>query len=893
VSAHLPPHSTAQPSATSGSAVLIVDARGRIELASPGAAALWQKQASELTGDFLPNLFVFDVTSSEPDLLQAQWDVIQAGAAARPISLQLQPKGAAAFEATVRLEPAGGEPARFFFFVSRPAPSPAASGAVGTAAPGSDHHLTVLSERSPFGFFDLNFVRQETVLSTAWKRMLGYTDASLPSVYESWLALIHPDDSAAAPDKLAGRAPSTGARPFTVEYRMKHARGHYLWVQSVGVQLFAPNGALQRVVGAHLDITERKEMEESSLRAEERLTLLGERGRVALFDLDFAASTAWFSPAFKALVGFGEDELADEPASLLRVLPPEESTGGLPAYFSTRQPGQNVYHDTMRLRHRNGADVWAYAGVLRLLSRKKELQRVLGFLSPLPEGSAATPLAGLSAEQFSTVLAEVHEGVLLVDARDCVVFVNSPAERLLGRLADDVIQQPAADVFRVVHRLSGVAAENPIDRALTSGEVTPLNNEYALERPSGPPVPVLLSCRAVVDASGQTAGAVVVFRNPDEMGLTPEELVRANRFESLGQLAGGIAHDFNNLLTTILGGVSLAKDNRDNSGLENSERACLAAKALSKQLLTFAKGGAGTRQIIKTEELLNDAVRLAAAGSTVKIELSAPADVATIRVDRAQMLQVFQNLLINAIQAMPAGQGNIWVTAGNVSIAENQVPPLPAGSYVAIEVRDNGSGIQPEHLQKIFDPFFTTKKAGTGLGLATVVSIVKRHDGQIGLDSEFGVGTTFTVFLPRAEQEAPVEARRAPAFNVATRTGRILFMDDDPHISHLTAQMLTSLEYKYDLAKDGEEAIKFYQRYLNIGRPYDLVIMDLTVIGGMGGEQCFKHLRELDPNVRAIVASGYDNDEMARQFLDMGFCGYLTKPYRIGDLGRIIKKVIG
>jgi nitrogen-specific signal transduction histidine kinase/CheY-like chemotaxis protein len=403
----------------------------------------------------------------------------------------------------------------------------------------------------------------------------------------------------------------------------------------------------------------------------------------------------------------------------------------------------------------------------------------------------------------------------------------------------------------------------------------------------------VFSTRPVIDAAGRPVGAVVVFRHPGEMNLTPEELVRSNRFEALGQLAGGIAHDFNNLLTTILGGVSMAKENRDYSGLENSERACMAAKALSKQLLSFSKGGTAVRQVVKTADILTDSVRLAAAGSTVKVDVQVAPETGTVCVDRAQMLQVFQNLIINAIQAMTTGQGRIAITAGNIQLEDGQVAPLPAGNYVAIEVRDNGSGIKPENLQKIFDSFFTTKKTGTGLGLATVLSIVKRHGGQMGVDSEVGVGTAFTVFLPPADQPEEVEARRAPSFNVANRTGRILFMDDDPSICTLTGGMLEGLGYKYDLAKNGEEAVQFYKRYLNIGRPYDAVIMDLTIIGGMGGEAAFKLMRELHPEVRAIIASGYDNEDMARQFLDLGFCGYLTKPYRVGDLGRIIKKVLG
>jgi PAS domain S-box-containing protein len=887
---------TTPPSFLSGQAVLVLDAAGRIELANPVAAALWQAKTGELIGDHLPNLFTFEVTSDDPDWLAAQWEVLLASALAQPTPLRLQPKEAGAFDAVLRIEKAAEEPLRYFAYVSRvlrPIAAPAGESAAGTASP-VDGLLGILNDRSPLGFYDLNFVKQEAYYSPTWKRMAGHTDASLPNTFDALHALIHPDDSSAAPDKLTGRATSTGSRPFSVEYRLKHARGHYLWVQSTGVQLFAPNGALQRVVGAHLDITERKELEEQALHAEERIAALGERGRFALFELDFTGGATWLSPAFKHLLGFEEDELADEPESFLRALPPEDSTGGLAGFFSTKHPGQPVYFDALRLRHRNGTDLWGYAGIIRVLSRRKELQRVLGYVAPMPEGVAAQSAGGLSADQFSVILAELREAVLLTDARDQVVYVNAAAERILARAAEQLIGRSASEVFRLVHRLSGAPGESPVEKALTTGEATPLNNEFALEREAGAkPVPVVFSCRAVADAGGQAAGTVVVFRNPDEMTLTPEELVKTNRFDSLGQLAGGIAHDYNNLLTTILGGISLALDNRDYSALENASKACDAAKALSKQLLMFSKGGTGTRQVIRAADLLRDAIRVASSGSTVKVELEAPGDLATIQVDRAQLLQVFQNLIINAIQAMPTGQGNVWVTAGNVTLAEGQIPPLAAGQYVAIEVRDNGSGIKPEHLEKIFDPFFTTKKTGTGLGLATVLSIVKRHGGQIGLDSELGVGTTFTVFLPRAEQEEVVEARRAPSLNVATRTNRVLFMDDDPEISRLTEGMLTGMGYKCDLARNGEEAVTLYKRYLNIQRPYDVVIMDLTVIGGMGGEECFRKLRELHPDVRAIVASGYDSDDMVKQFLDLGFMGYLTKPYRVGDLARVIKKVLG
>ncbi len=883
-------HQTGKLLPHASSVVLVLDTDGRILVASAAACTLWQANHAELAGDLLPNLFSFDVTSRESSWVQSQWEVLLAAAQAHPISLRLQPKEAAPFDVTVRLEKAGDAPVRYFAYVTLP-PASVSAPPFPTAIP-QDSFLTQLHDRSPLGFFDLNFQKDEVYYSPTWKRMLGYTDVALSNTYEAWLSLIHPDDSSAAPDRQA-RIGATGTRQFSLEFRMRHAEGHYVWVQSVGVQVFGPNGALQRVMGVHLDIADRKEFEEATLRAEDRMQQLGDRGRAGLFDLDFAAGVYWMSPGFKSLLGFSDAELPDTIESVLRALPMEETAGGLPAYFLAQHPNQLSYFDTLRLRHRENREVRVYAGIVRHISRRKELQRVVGFALPLTGDEALDAGPGLPAAHLAVLMAELAEAVVLADAAGQVIHLNAKAEQLLGRTNEESIGLPASELFRLVHRESREPGESPIAKAIASGDSTALNAEFSLDTGTGEPRPIVFSTRAVLDATNLPVGAVVVFRLPGEMSLSPEELVRANRFVSLGELAGGIAHDFNNLLTTILGGISLAKDLHDNSGLRNSEDACEAAKRLSRQLLTFSRGGTGVRQIVKPSEIITEAQRLAAAGSTVRIELNFSPDVGNVCVDRAQMLQVFQNLIINAIQAMPTGQGQIWISTANVVLTEGQVAPLPPGHYVQIAVQDNGSGIKAEHLSKIFEPFFTTKRTGTGLGLATVLSIVKRHGGQIGVDSELGRGTAFTVFLPLADQPEVVEARRRPTLNYATQTGRILFMDDDEQIRLLTKSMIESLEYKCDLARDGEEAVQLYKRYLNIGRPYDIVIMDLTIIGGMGGEQTFKVLRELHPEVCAIIASGYDNEEMRRQFLDMGFYGYLTKPYRVGEIGRMIRKVLG
>ncbi|HVU24921.1 MAG TPA: PAS domain-containing protein [Opitutus sp.] len=870
-------------SATDSAAVFLLDAAGRVIHANHAARALWQAGDESLAGESFPALFAFDIVSSEPDFLEAQWDVILDSARNRDATLAAQPRSGAPCDVRVRLEQLPDDS-----YLAVVATAPAAAPA---AAPATEGAFALLADKGAAGFFDLDLKSGRVFYSPSWKKILGYVDAELPDTIETWRELIHPDDSAAAPDQLA-RKHASGSRPFSVEFRMRHRLGHWVWIQSIGVQLLSPAGELERVVGLHLDITERKDFEESSLANDERLELLGGVGPLGAFDLNFAAGKFWLSPVWKKTLGYRADELPDDLATFATALPPDESSLGVETWFLLRAPGKSSFVERVVLVGKNGTPVPVLLATHRVLTRKRDLARAIGFICAAP--GAATDAAATEGPLFDDAFAALAEGVLVTDATGKILRVNPAGARLLGRKPEELSGQPLADIFRLVNRESNQPGNDPIDRAIAADDPLPLISEDALvaSDPAAAPRPIVWTARAVRDPEGNSRSAVIVFRDPEEMSLTPEELVKANRFESLGLLAGGIAHDFNNLLTTILGGVSLAKDNRDYTALEDSEKACLTAKGLTKQLLAFAKGGAGTQSVVASKEILDDAVKIAAAGTTAEVVVTVPEGTEPVRVDRAQILQVFQNLVVNALQAMPPPphQPRVQLQAGNATLAAEQVPPLPPGDYVQFEVRDNANGIPPENLEKIFDPFFTTKKHGTGLGLATVLSIVRKHGGQVGVASTVGAGTAFTIFLPRADAPVEVQARKAPSLRFGT--GRVLFMDDDPKIAALTGTMLQSLDYKYDIAKNGDEAIVFYKRYLNIGRPYDAVIMDITVIGGMGGEECFKVLRELDPDVRAIVSSGYDNEDMARRFLDMGFCGYLTKPYRVTDLGKILKTVL-
>jgi PAS domain S-box-containing protein len=747
-----------------------------------------------------------------------------------------------------------------------------------------------LLQHGAIGFFDLDVRTGRASYSPTWKRMLGYGDDSVPDTIEAWRGLVHPDDSAAAPDQL-GKRINGGQRPFDVEFRMRHQDGRWLWIQCVGVQFLSSSGDVERVVGLNLDISERKEVEEDSLINDERLELLS-TGSLGVFDLDFSHDTYWFSPGWGALLGYRENEISHELDTFLGSLGSEEQAGGVDSWIRSRSGDRATFALRECLSGKDGQPVSVHMSVHQVLTRRRELSRVVGFISP---DSGESIVSGRPASLVEQALAALAEGVIVTDATGRITSINPAACRLLRIKSDDALGSPAADVFRLVQRETGLPADDPITRALSETDPLPQLTDSALpaESANDSPRPIIWTARTCRDAGGNPEGVVILFRDPAEISLTPDELLKANRLESLGIVAGGIAHDFNDLLTTILGGISLAKEQNASAVLEESEKACLSAKELTKQLLTFAKGGSIAHSVMSAEEILNAAVKLASAGSDAAINVEIAEGTKPVRVDRLQLTQVFQNLIINALQAMPAPphRPQVQLRAANTSLTEDQIPPLPAGDYVEFEVRDNAIGILPENLEQIFDPFFTTRKHGTGLGLATALSIVRKHGGQIGVGSTPGEGTVFTVFVPCADAPALPPAQTAPSLRF--RTGRILFMDDDPRITALTATMLESLEYKFDVARDGSEAIQLYQRYFNVGRPYDAVILDITVVGGMGGEECFKHLRDCDPEIRAIISTGYDHDATGHNFIDQGFCGYLTKPYRIAELGKVLKAVLG
>ncbi len=504
-------------------------------------------------------------------------------------------------------------------------------------------------------------------------------------------------------------------------------------------------------------------------------------------------------------------------------------------------------------------------------------------------------------ERLSAILSSIHEGVIATDDQYRILFMNQYAQEILGLDEEDYFKK---NIRELSYIRSGPCSNEEIKlikKTIESGQSYYPDRLLEFTAQDGRRLLVDANCSPILrpDQVGKISGVVITFRDVSEQKKLEEELFKARKLESLAILAGGLAHDFNNILTAIIGNLSLVKLRMGKTEcpaklmelVEKAEAASMRAQGLTQQLLTFSKGGAPVKKASTIQELIVSTVEFTLRGSKVRYNVSLPEDLWPVEIDEGQISQVINNLTINALQAMPDG-GHFFVEAENLFLEKESAIPLPAGKYVKISFKDTGCGIPSDVISRIFDPYFTTKKKGSGLGLASTYSIIKKHGGYITVESEPGKGTTFIFYLPASDKKLEENGELQENSEQTVEGARILVMDDEDNIRELVKDILENIGYEVIEASDGQEAIELFKKEHGNGRNIDLVILDLTVPGGLGGKKTIKELRKLEPNIRAIVSSGYSTDPIMARYQEYGFDGVVAKPYQANELILTIQQVL-
>ena len=544
----------------------------------------------------------------------------------------------------------------------------------------------------------------------------------------------------------------------------------------------------------------------------------------------------------------------------------------------------------------NGRHLWLETHAVPFRNEKDEIVALLGITRDITESKHAQDMLRWNEEMVRNILDSVDEGFIAVDQDYRILTANRAYCKQVGIPCDQVMGK---NCFKIGHKVDRPCYEE--------GEECAVRNVFNTGEPSvvyhnhsdadGNILRVETKAFPLKDASGRVTSVIESINNITDKHLLEQERIKIQKLEAVGTLAGGIAHDFNNLMQGVFGYISLAKltaygRQKSLAALDQAEKALHMSVKLTNQLLTFSKGGKPVKKLFDLYPVIDNAAKFALSGARSKYSFIADDGLWQVEADEGQISQVIQNIVLNADQAMLEG-GRVEITARNVHVPRNDsMLGLQQGRYVQISIKDSGLGISEQYIAKIFDPYFTTKKKGSGLGLATSYSIIKNHSGLIDVKSEAGKGTTFFIYLPAfAAGEISEVLLSTPAVS-PVRNCKVLIMDDEQVILNVAGEMLKALGHEVEFSAHGEEAIEKYRISKQSGTPFDAVILDLTIQGGMGGAETIVKLMEIDPGVKAIVSSGYSDDDFLSNHKKNGFKAFLKKPYSLEELQKVLNKVI-
>lgn len=498
-----------------------------------------------------------------------------------------------------------------------------------------------------------------------------------------------------------------------------------------------------------------------------------------------------------------------------------------------------------------------------------------------------------SEENLSLIIEESPMGIILWGMDFQVTRWNQAAERIFGYPAAEAMGRKAAFIVPPQARAHVEAVWQQL--ITKTGDGSRSRNENITSKGD------VILCdwynTPLVDATGENIGVLSLVEDVTTLVRTEQELLKVKKIESTGVLAGGIAHDFNNILTAILGNINLSLLDKELTAstralLKAAEKASVRAQTLTQQLLTFAKGGEPVREATDLGQIIMDSANFILHGTSIACSYAIPENLWYVTADKGQISQVIQNIVLNAVQAMPGG-GRMSISCMNIEDGTDEFLAESAGQrFVRIDIIDSGEGIPAELVEKIFDPYFSSKPQGSGLGLAITLSIINKHHGRIRVHSAPGGGTAFSVYLPASEGAEAIPMKLRADSPASEQKARILIMDDEQMVLDVLATMLQAVGHEVLISRDGDTCIHLYEESLQTATPIDLIIMDLTIPGGKGGKEAVQEILRRNRQARVIVSSGYSNDPVMAHYGEYGFCGAVSKPFCLDELSSVINTVL-
>lgn len=655
--------------------------------------------------------------------------------------------------------------------------------------------------------------------------------------------------------------------------------GKRVWISWNNRALTDADGTKIGILSIGQDISIRKNVEQELRSSEERFRSFVENANDIVFTLTPEGVFSYVSPRWRDAFGYDIDETVGQP--FVPFVHPDDVQGCFEFLQQVLQTGGKQSGVEYRVRCKDGSFLWYTANGALIRDPDTDSITFLGIGRDISEQKKAEETLRQSEEKFSTAFRASPDAVTLTRCSDGVYLeVNEGFSHLTGYSPQEAVGKSSIDLG---------LWDDPGDRMLLLRQLEAdglVDNMQARFRSKNGKLLIgQMSVRFITIDS--TLCLLGIIRDITEHEHLQQELIKAQKLESISILAGGIAHNFNNVLTGVIGYISYAKKHLADPGrvlpiLESAEKSSYRAASLARQLLTFSKGSIPVIKAVQMDDLVQEAVSLFLTGTNVK----ATVDCRTLemaRVDSQQISQAFNNIILNAVHAMPDG-GTLAVLVDSVMLSAGNRHSLQPGKYLKIVFEDSGCGIPSEDLVRIYDPYFTTKDSGTGLGLSTTHSIIRKHHGQIDITSEVGMGTVVTILLPSSAEPQQADSDTAAVPEHGLNGIAVLVLDDEEMIRELVKSLLEEQGAEVTACAGGEDAVDLYAASLAEGRAFSLVILDLQIPGGVGGIEAARRIRTLDPDARLMSSSGHSNDPALAEYGDYGFCGAISKPYNAAEL---------